>query len=82
MSSGDNELARCVRRTLERYFHDLDGETPTGVYDMVIQCVEKPLIEVILDHTGGNQTVAADVLGMNRNTLRKKIQMHRIKTPN
>ena len=78
--SGDNELARCVRRTLERYFNDLDGETPTGVYDMVIQCVEKPLLEVILDHTGGNQTVAADILGMNRNTLRKKIQAHRIKT--
>lgn len=78
--SGDNELARCVRRTLQRYFDDLDGEQPTGVYDMVMQCVEKPLIEVILDHTGGNQTAAADILGVNRNTLRKKIQNHRIKT--
>lgn len=79
--SGDNELARCVRKTLERYINDLDGETPAGVYDMVIQCVEKPLIEVILDHTGGNQTLAADILGVNRNTLRKKMQTHRIKTP-
>jgi Fis family transcriptional regulator, factor for inversion stimulation protein len=78
--SGDNELARCVRRTLEGYFRDLDGETPARVYDMVIHCVEKPLIEVILNHTGGNQTVAAEILGMNRNTLRKKIQTHRIKT--
>ncbi|MBM3395100.1 MAG: Fis family transcriptional regulator [Betaproteobacteria bacterium] len=78
--SSDNELARCVRRTLEGYFRDLDGEVPTGVYDMVLHCVEKPLIEVILDHTGGNQTAAADILGMNRNTLRKKIQTHRIKT--
>lgn len=78
--SGDNELARCVRRTLQRYFDDLDGEQPSGVYDMVMQCVEKPLIEVILDHAGGNQTVAADILGVNRNTLRKKIQNHRIKT--
>ena len=78
--SSENELARCVRRTLEGYFRDLDGETPTGVYDMVIQCVEKPLIEVILGHTGGNQTIAAEILGMNRNTLRKKIQTHRIKT--
>jgi len=78
--SGDNELARCVRRTLQRYIDDLDGEQPSGVYDMVMQCVEKPLIEVILDHTGGNQTVAADILGVNRNTLRKKIQSYRIKT--
>ncbi len=78
--SGENELARCVRKTLESYFCDLDGETPSGVYDMVIRCVEKPLIEVILNHTGGNQTVAAGILGLNRNTLRKKIQTHRIKT--
>jgi Fis family transcriptional regulator, factor for inversion stimulation protein len=78
--SGENELARCVRKTLEGYFRDLDGETPSGVYGMVIQCVEKPLIEVILNHTGGNQTEAADILGLNRNTLRKKIQVHRIKT--
>ncbi len=78
--SSENELARCVRRTLEGYFRDLDGETPSSVYDMVIHCVEKPLIEVILNHTGGNQTVAADILGLNRNTLRKKIQIHRIKT--
>ncbi len=78
--SGENELASCVRKTLECYFRDLDGETASNVYDMVIQCVEKPLIEVILHHTGGNQTVAAGILGLNRNTLRKKIQTHRIKS--
>lgn len=77
--SGENELARCVRQTLEGYFRDLDGEVPTGVYDMVIHCVEKPLIEVILTYTGGNQTIASDILGLNRNTLRKKIQTHHIK---
>jgi Fis family transcriptional regulator len=74
----ENEIARCVRKTLDGYFRDLDGETPSGVYDMVIACVEKPLIEVVLAQAGGNQTVAATILGLNRNTLRKKIRLHGI----
>jgi Fis family transcriptional regulator len=75
----ENEIARCVRRTLDGYFRDLDGERPAGIYDMVISCVEKPLIEVVLHRVGGNQTQAADLLGMNRNTLRKKIRAYGIK---
>ncbi len=75
----ENEIARCVRRTLDGYFRDLDGEKPAGVYDMVISCVEKPLIEVVLHRVGGNQTQAAELLGMNRNTLRKKIRTYGIK---
>jgi Fis family transcriptional regulator len=75
----ENEIARCVRRTLDGYFRDLDGERPAGIYDMVISCVEKPLIEVVLHRVGGNQTQAAEVLGMNRNTLRKKIRTYGIK---
>jgi Fis family transcriptional regulator, factor for inversion stimulation protein len=75
----ENEIARCVRRTLDGYFRDLDGEKPGGIYDMVIGCVEKPLIEVVLHRVGGNQTQAAEVLGMNRNTLRKKIRAYGIK---
>jgi Fis family transcriptional regulator len=46
---------------------------------MVIRNVEKPLLEVVLAHAEGNQTVAADMLGINRNTLRKKMQVHKIK---
>jgi Fis family transcriptional regulator, factor for inversion stimulation protein len=75
----ENEIARCVRRTLDGYFRDLDGERPAGIYDMVISCVEKPLIEVVLHRVGGNQTHAAELLGMNRNTLRKKIRAYGIK---
>ena len=76
----ENEMARYVRKAMDDYFKDLDGEDPScAVYDMVINCVEKPLIETVLHHAGGNQTRAADLLGMNRNTLRKKIQQHRIK---
>lgn len=75
----ENEIARCVRRTLDGYFRDLDGEKPAGMYDMVMSCVEKPLIEVVLHRVGGNQTQAAELLGLNRNTLRKKIRIYGIK---
>ena len=76
----ENEVARYVRKAIDDYFKDLDGEEPScAVYDMVMNCVEKPLIETVLHHAGGNQTRTAELLGMNRNTLRKKIQQHRIK---
>ena len=77
---GDNDVARYVREAVEDYFKNLDGEEPScAVYDMVMNCVEKPLIETVLHQAGGNQTRAAELLGLNRNTLRKKIQHHRIK---
>jgi len=80
MKKNENEIARYVRKALDDYFKDLNGEEPScGVYDMVMNCVEKPLIETVLLHAGGNQTRAADLLGLNRNTLRKKIQTHGIK---
>ncbi|MFZ5558361.1 MAG: helix-turn-helix domain-containing protein [Pseudomonadota bacterium] len=75
----ENEIDRTVRRAIERYFRDLDGEKACGIYDMVIASVERPLIESVLRHSEGNQTRAAELLGMNRNTLRKKIRAYRIK---
>jgi Fis family transcriptional regulator len=74
-----NEIADCVKRSLEKYFKDLDGEKPRSVYDMVIKNVERPLLEAILDHAEGNQTIAAEMLGINRNTLRKKMMSLKIK---
>lgn len=76
----DSEMARVVRRAIEGYFKDLDGERASGVYDMVINCVEKPLLESVLHRVQGNQTHAADMLGINRNTLRKKMKAHGIKS--
>lgn len=75
----ENDMARYVRKALKEYFRDLDGEDPCcNMYDMVMDCVEKPLIEMVLEHLGGNQTRAAETLGINRNTLRKKMQQHGI----
>ncbi len=74
-----NELADSVKRSLERYFKDMDGEKPTSIYDMVLKNVEKPMIEMVLAQAKGNQTLAAQMLGINRNTLRKKMKQLRIK---
>ena len=73
-----SELSDCVRRSLNRYFRDLDGESPSGIYDMVLANIEKPMLEVVMKHADGNQTVAAEMLGINRNTLRKKLTEHNL----
>ena len=77
--SRPNELADCVKRSLERYFKDMDGEKPTSIYEMVLKNIEKPMIETVLDHAKGNLTHAAAMLGINRATLRTKMQQLRIK---
>ena len=74
----ENELSLTVRKMMKQYFKDLDGEKPSGIYSMVVNCVEKPLLEVVMYHAQGNQTRAAELLGINRNTLRKKLQEHGI----
>ena len=71
--NGGNEISRSVEKSLDEYFRRLDGEQPHGVYDMVIANVERSLLSAILHRAGGNQTHAADMLGMNRNTLRSKL---------
>jgi Fis family transcriptional regulator len=75
----ESELAACVRRELDQYFKDLDGERPRSIYEMVLKNVEKPMLEAVLNRAEGNQTVAAEMLGINRNTLRKKMAQHKIK---
>lgn len=75
----ETDLERSVRRAIDGYFRDLDGERPHGVYEMVINCVERPLLQAVLNRVDGNQTHAAEMLGINRNTLRKKMKCHGIK---
>ena len=68
----------CVRESLHSYFQDLDGEAPDGMYDMLVRAVEKPLLEVVMSHADNNQSRAAEWLGLNRNTLRKKLVEHKL----
>mgnify|MGYP006083843341 FL=1 len=73
-SSDTEKLGASVGRHLQRYF-DLHGDMlpPVGLYGRILREIEMPLIEIALDATGGNQAKCADLLGINRNTLRKKI---------
>jgi Fis family transcriptional regulator len=66
-------LSECIRSALERYFNDLDGQPPCKVHDMAVKSVERTAIELVLGKADGNQSLAAQMLGINRNTLRKKI---------
>ena len=69
-------LRACVQSALELYFRDLDGHEAEGVYDMVVGQVEQAMLESVMRHVRSNQTRAADVLGINRSTLRKKLKLH------
>lgn len=73
-----HNIEDCVRDSLQAYFNDLGGETPGGMYDMLLRLVEKPLLEVVMAQADGNQSRAADWLGLNRNTLRKKLVEHQL----
>ena len=66
-------IEECVLRTLEQYFADLGGAKPHALHEMVTQAVERPLLKFAMDKAGGNQCAAAELLGINRNTLRKKL---------
>lgn len=68
----------CIRESLELYFKDLRGAEPHAVYEMVIQVVEKPLLDVVMQRAEGNQSRAAEWLGINRNTLRRKLLEHKL----
>ena len=71
-------IEECVRDSLEAYFRDLRGVDPTAIYDMILKVVERPLFEVVMKEAGGNQSRAAEWLGINRNTLRRKLVEHKL----
>ena len=71
-------LVDCVRRQLEAYFADLGGQPPAHLHAMLVKAVEAPLLEVVMERAGQNQSRAADWLGLNRNTLRKKLIEHQL----
>ncbi|MBS7808425.1 helix-turn-helix domain-containing protein [Variovorax sp. PCZ-1] len=67
-----------VRHGLDAYFKDLGSETPHELYAMMLGIVEKPMLEVVMRQAGNNQSKAAEWLGLNRNTLRKKLSEHQM----
>ena len=77
--NGRNEIGRSIEHSLDEYFRKLDGEPASGIYDMVIGHVERTVLASVLTRAGGNQTQAADMLGMNRNTLRTKLSKYGIR---
>jgi Fis family transcriptional regulator len=69
-------IDEAVTRSLEKYFRDLEGTQPASIYEMVLRAVERPMLEVVMRQASGNQLRASEMLGINRNTLRKKLQHH------
>jgi len=69
-------LREQVQSTLEAYFRRLEGHVPSNLYKLVLQEVELPLLETVMRYTRGNQTRAAEILGLNRSTLRKKLKQY------
>jgi Fis family transcriptional regulator len=72
------QIEEAVRHSLEVYFKDLRGEDPDQLHNMMIHVMEKPLLDVVMNHAEGNQSRAAVWLGLNRNTLRKKLTEHKL----
>jgi Fis family transcriptional regulator len=71
-------LRDLTGEALRTYFRDLNGHKPGDLYQLVLGEVEPPLFEVVLDYTRGNQSRAANILGLNRATLRKKLKQYEL----
>lgn len=69
-------LSDNVHRAMESYFEDLDGHDVTDLYDLFLEEVEKPFFDVVMKHTRGNITHAAQMLGLNRVTLRNRLKKY------
>jgi len=69
-------LCKHTEDALDSYFASLNGDRPGDLYDLVLGEVERPLFKVVLDYTRGNQSQAADILGISRGTLRKKLKTY------
>ena len=72
-------LEKWLNKSIKHYVSQMDVNQNGGLHDLIIGAVEEPLVQMVLDKTNGNQTQAANILGLNRNTLRKKIKAYQIK---
>ena len=73
-----SQLSQAVKHSIRRYLYELDGTQPNNMYELVLRQIEQPLFEAILEHTKGNQSRAAELLGLNRGTLRKKLRSYNL----
>ncbi|MBE9568577.1 MAG: DNA-binding transcriptional regulator Fis [Proteobacteria bacterium] len=73
-----SQLSHAVKHSIRRYLYELDGAHPNNMYELVLKQIEQPLFEAILEHTKGNQSRAAELLGLNRGTLRKKLRSYNL----
>jgi|TARA_B110000438_G_C15549624_1_gene536329 Fis family transcriptional regulator, factor for inversion stimulation protein len=73
-----NFLSEWLQKTVKKYITVMNGGDSGHLHDLVITGVEKPLLKMVLNETNGNQTQAANILGINRNTLRKKMQEYNL----
>lgn len=71
-----SQIYDAVKNSIKRYLHELEDTEPSEMYAMVLSQIERPLLESVLEHTGGNQSRAAEYLGLNRGTLRKKLRIY------
>jgi Fis family transcriptional regulator len=71
-------LRDLTEEALQKYFGDLNGHRPGDLYELVLGEVEEPLFKTVLGYTGGNQSIAAEILGINRATLRKKLRHYQL----
>lgn len=80
ITAGSEPLSDLTEQALQSYFDSLNGHSPGALYDLVMQEVERPLFRTVMDYTGGNQSQAAAILGINRGTLRKKLRTYELLT--
>ena len=71
-------ISACIQTQLQIYLDDLKGAAPSDVYEMVLNVVEKPMLEIVMRHANQNQSLAAHYLGLNRNTLHKKLRQYNL----
>jgi len=76
--NGHNAIAEAVEKSLDEYFFHLDGEPADDIYRMVMDNVEKSMFASVMRRAEGNQTQAANMLGINRTTLRSKLKSYRL----
>jgi Fis family transcriptional regulator len=74
--SPKNPVTEVLEIHLQRYLDDLGNIPPSNLYEMVISSLEKPILDLVMKHASQNQSLAAQYLGLNRNTLRKKLLLH------